>query len=82
MTAAPSTGAFEDRCPAGVSRPAPRGFQCPEAPGSPESPEGSDISGSSDDDGRGGAETALGERGEIDPYLRKAPGDRSGDGEA
>ena len=45
----------------------------------------SDISESSDDDGRGGAETAPGERGEIDPYLRKAPGsreDRPGDGEA
>lgn len=55
------------------------GSESPEGLGSPESPE------SSDDDGRGGAETAPGERGEIDPYLRKAPGsreDRPGDGEA
>ena len=61
------------------------GSESLEGLGSPESPEGSDISGSSDDDGRGGAETAPGERGEIDPYLRKAPGsreDRPGDGEA
>ena len=55
------------------------GSESPEGLGSPESPE------SSDDDGRGGAETAPGQRGEIDPYLRKAPGsreDRPGDGEA
>ena len=55
------------------------GSESPEGLGSPESPE------NSDDDGRGGAETAPGERGEIDPYLRKAPGsreDRPGDGEA
>ena len=53
----------------------------------PEGVDPSDYSGGSgssegSDDGGRDAGAAPGERGEIDPYLRKAPGDRSGDGEA